>query len=102
MNVQSLLDQLLSSGQSMLSGTPGNPAQTAAPGASKYANFGTGMLAGGGAGTAAWRKRVCKFGGKALGYGSAAALGALANKLNLPADLKTHLENEAKQALAAA
>jgi uncharacterized membrane protein YebE (DUF533 family) len=27
---------------------------------------------------------------------------APANKLNLPADLKTHLENEAQQALAAA
>ena len=31
-----------------------------------------------------------------------AYLDALANKLNLPADPKTHLENEAKQALAAA
>jgi len=31
-----------------------------------------------------------------------AYLDAPANKLNLPADLKPHLENEAKQALAAA
>jgi uncharacterized membrane protein YebE (DUF533 family) len=31
-----------------------------------------------------------------------AYLDALANKPNLPADLKTHLENEPKQALAAA
>lgn len=78
MNVQSLLDQLLSSGQSMLSGTPGNPAQPAAPGVSKYANFGTGMLAGGALGLLLGDKRLRKFGGKALGYGGAAALGALA------------------------
>jgi hypothetical protein len=71
MNVQSLLDQLLSSGQSMLSGIPGNPDQPAAPGASKYANFATRMLTGG-----------------VLGL--------------LPGGLKTHLENQARQALAAA
>ncbi|MFZ0106028.1 MAG: tellurite resistance TerB family protein [Thiobacillus sp.] len=78
MNVQSLLDQLLSSGQSMLSGTPGNPSQAAAPGVSKHANFGTGMVAGGVLGLLLGDKRVRKFGGKALGYGGAAALGALA------------------------
>ncbi len=179
MNMQSLLDQLLRSGQSMLSGTPGNPAQPAAPGKPGYANFGTGMLAGGALGLLLGDKRLRKFGGKALTYGGAAALDALAfraysngqqqrptmptatpatpalrswidqkvsrpldpadvaaaansmevasemylvsmlavdaesfmerayldalaNKLNLPTDLKTHLENEARQALAAA
>ncbi len=66
MNVQSLLDQLLSSGQSIVSGTSGNPAQPAAPGTSKYANFGTGMLAGGVLGLLLGDKRVRKFGGKAL------------------------------------
>ncbi len=74
MNAQSLLDQLLSAGQSVLSNTPGNPA----PGKPGYANFGTGMLAGGVLGLLLGDKRVRKFGGKALTYGGAAALGALA------------------------
>ncbi|OZA21991.1 MAG: hypothetical protein B7X93_13295, partial [Hydrogenophilales bacterium 17-61-9] len=43
-----------------------------------YANFGTGMLAGGVLGLLLGDKRVRKFGGKALAYGGAAALGALA------------------------
>ncbi|MDT3705971.1 MAG: tellurite resistance TerB family protein [Thiobacillus sp.] len=81
MNAKNLLDQLLSSGQAMLSETlgsraPANPAQ--APGKPGYANFGTGMLAGGVLGLLLGDKRVRKFGGKALAYGGAAALGALA------------------------
>ncbi len=68
MNIQNLLDQLLGAGQSA--------AQKA--GQSGYANFGTGMLAGGALGLLLGDKRVRKFGGKALTYGGAAALGALA------------------------
>lgn len=75
MNVQSLLDQLLNAGQSALSG---NAAQAGATGKSGYANFGTGMLAGGALGLLLGHKRVRKLGGKALTYGGAAALGALA------------------------
>lgn len=74
MNVNSLLDQLLGAGQSALSNPPGNPAG----GKPGYANFGTGMLAGGVLGLLLGDKRVRKFGGKALTYGGAAALGALA------------------------
>ena len=75
MNAKSLLDQLLSSGQSVLSNTLGNQAPSGKPG---YANFGTGMLAGSVLGLLLGDKRVRKFGGKALTYGGAAALGALA------------------------
>lgn len=79
MNAKSLLDQLLSSGQSVLSNTLGNQAPSgSASGKPGYANFGTGMLAGGVLGLLLGDKRVRKFGGKALGYGGAAALGALA------------------------
>ncbi len=68
MNIQSLLDQLLGAGQSV--------AQKASQ--SGYANFGTGMLAGGALGMLLGDKRLKKYGGKALTYGGAAALGALA------------------------
>lgn len=79
MNAKSLLDQLLSSGQSVLSSTLGNQVPPgSASGKPGYANFGTGMLAGGVLGLLLGDKRVRKFGGKALGYGGAAALGALA------------------------
>ncbi len=76
MNAKNLLDQLLGSGQSLLASLPGN----APPGEGKpgYANFGTGMLAGGVLGLLLGDKRVRKFGGKAAAYGGAAALGALA------------------------
>ncbi|HMA13017.1 MAG TPA: hypothetical protein VKO83_14090, partial [Steroidobacteraceae bacterium] len=53
---------------------PANPAQVS--GKPGYANFGTGMLAGGVLGLLLGDKRVRKFGGKALAYGGAAALGA--------------------------
>jgi uncharacterized membrane protein YebE (DUF533 family) len=76
MNVNSLLDQLLGAGQSALSNTLGG--QAPASGKSGHANFGTGMLAGGVLGLLLGDKRVRKFGGKALAYGGAAALGALA------------------------
>ena len=54
----------------------GNAASSASK--SGYANFGTGILAGGALGLLLGDKRVRKFGGKALTYGGAAALGALA------------------------
>jgi uncharacterized membrane protein YebE (DUF533 family) len=76
MNVNSLLDQLLGAGQSALSNTLGG--QAPAGGKPAHANFGTGMLAGGVLGLLLGDKRVRKFGGKALTYGGAAALGALA------------------------
>lgn len=69
MNLQTLLDQLLGAGA---------PARPAADGKPGYASFGTGMLAGGVLGLLLGDKRVRKFGGKALTYGGAAALGALA------------------------
>lgn len=75
MNAKSLLDQLLSSGQSLLGGSAPQPGAPTKPG---YANFGTGMLTGGALGLLLGDKRVRKFGGKALVYGGAAALGALA------------------------
>lgn len=74
MNAKSLLDQLLGAGQSALSNLPG----TTAGGKPGGAGFGTGMLAGGVLGLLLGDKRVRKFGGKALTYGGAAALGALA------------------------
>ncbi|WP_296750509.1 DUF533 domain-containing protein [Thiobacillus sp.] len=74
MNLNSLLDQLLGAGQS----APSNPPAGQGGGKPGYANFGTGMLAGGVLGLLLGDKRVRKFGGKALTYGGAAALGALA------------------------
>ena len=76
MNAKNLLDQLLGSGQSLLANLPGNT--SAGDGKPGYANFGTGMLAGGVLGLLLGDKRVRKFGGKAAAYGGAAALGALA------------------------
>jgi uncharacterized membrane protein YebE (DUF533 family) len=76
MNAKNLLDQLLGAGQSLLSNLPGNAA--AGEGKPGYANFGTGMLAGGVLGLLLGDKRVRKLGGKAAAYGGAAALGALA------------------------
>ena len=70
-----MLDQLLNAGQSALSGNASQPGTPAKPG---YANFGTGLLAGGALGLLLGDKRMRKFGGKALTYGGTAALGALA------------------------
>ncbi len=72
MNFQSLLDQILGASAAAI---PKRPETDGKPG---YANFGTGMLAGGVLGLLLGDKRVRKFGGKALTYGGAAALGALA------------------------
>ncbi len=72
MNLQSLLDQILGASASAA------PTRSGADGKPGHANFGTGMLAGGVLGLLLGDKRVRKFGGKALTYGGAAALGALA------------------------
>lgn len=75
MNTKNLLDQLLASGQSLLSqasrgSTPG--------GGIKVSDFGKGALAGGALGLLLGNKGIQRMGGGALKYGSAAALGALA------------------------
>jgi len=75
MNTKNLLDQLLASGQSLLSqatqgGSPG--------GGIKVSDFSKGALAGGALGLLLGNKGIQRMGGGALKYGSAAALGALA------------------------
>ncbi|TDU24175.1 uncharacterized membrane protein YebE (DUF533 family) [Panacagrimonas perspica] len=75
MNTKNLLDQLLASGQSLLSqatrgGAPG--------GGIKVSDFSKGALAGGALGLLLGNKGIQRMGGGALKYGSAAALGALA------------------------
>lgn len=78
MNTKGLLDQLLASGQAMF-----NPNQNRAPGAGggiQVNDFSKGALAGGALGLLLGNKSVRKWGGGALGYGGAAALGALAHR----------------------
>ncbi|MES2423761.1 MAG: tellurite resistance TerB family protein [Pseudomonadota bacterium] len=82
MSAQSLLDQLLKSGGSMLgpllkggapSGAAGAPA-----GGEGWGKFAGGAVAGSALGLLLGSKRGRSFGGKALQYGSVAALGAVA------------------------
>lgn len=78
MNAQGMLEQLLKSGLSMIEGkpqAPGAPARDA-----DWGKFGAGAAAGGALGLLLGSKRGRKFGGKALKYGSVAALGVLAYK----------------------
>ena len=77
MNTKNLLDQLLASGQSLLSGATrgGSPVPG---GGLNVGDFGKGALAGGALGLLLGHKGVRRMGGGALKYGSAAALGALA------------------------
>jgi uncharacterized membrane protein YebE (DUF533 family) len=77
MSAQSILDQLLKSGMSLLDnksvragGTPGT--------GSGLGQFGTGIAAGGILGLLLGTKRGRSIGGSALKYGSVAALGAVA------------------------
>lgn len=82
MNAQSMLEQLLKSGMSMLDP---KPAGTAAPGApaqrdAGWGKFGAGAATGGALGLLLGSKRGRRFGGKALKYGSVAALGLVAYK----------------------
>lgn len=79
MNTKGLLDQLLASGQAMLTSGQGRPPGPPVSGGSfQVSDFGKGALAGGALGMLLGHKGVRKMGGGALKYGSAAALGALA------------------------
>ena len=78
MDAKGMLEQLLRSGLSMVEGRPqgqGAPAADAG-----WGKFGAGAAAGGALGLLLGSKRGRKFGGKALKYGSLAALGVLAYK----------------------
>jgi uncharacterized membrane protein YebE (DUF533 family) len=81
MSAQSMLEQLLKSGLSMLEGKPGGPAPAGA-GASRadpgWGKFGAGAVSGGALGLLLGSKGGRRIGGKALKYGSVAALGVMA------------------------
>lgn len=79
MNAQAMLEQLLKSGLSMIEGKSqvGGTPSTADAG---WGKFGAGAATGGAIGLLLGSKRGRKFGGKALKYGSVAALGLLAYK----------------------
>jgi uncharacterized membrane protein YebE (DUF533 family) len=79
MNAQAMLEQLLRSGLSMIEGKPQAPGAPAGADAG-WGKFGAGAAAGGALGLLLGSKRGRKFGGKALKYGSVAALGVLAYK----------------------
>jgi uncharacterized membrane protein YebE (DUF533 family) len=74
-----MLEQLLKSGLSMIEGKPQAGGAPASPDAG-WGKFGAGAAAGGALGLLLGSKRGRKFGGKALKYGSVAALGLLAYK----------------------
>jgi len=78
-NAQAMLEQLLKSGLSMIEGKSqvGGTPSTADAG---WGKFGAGAATGGAIGLLLGSKRGRKFGGKALKYGSVAALGLLAYK----------------------
>jgi uncharacterized membrane protein YebE (DUF533 family) len=78
-NAQAMLEQLLKSGLSMIEGKPQVPG-TSAGGDAGWGKFGAGAATGGAIGLLLGSKRGRKFGGKALKYGSVAALGLLAYK----------------------
>ncbi len=79
MNAQGMLEQLLKSGLSMIEGKPQAPGSPAGADAG-WGKFGAGAAAGGALGLLLGSKRGREFGGKALKYGSVAALGVLAYK----------------------
>ena len=79
MNAQAMLEQLLKSGLSLIEGKPQAGGAPASPDAG-WGKFGAGAAAGGAIGLLLGSKRGRKFGGKALKYGSVAALGLLAYK----------------------
>jgi uncharacterized membrane protein YebE (DUF533 family) len=79
MNAQGMLEQLLKSGLSMIEGKPQAPgARSSSPVA--WGQVGAGAVTGGALGLLLGSKRGRRFGGKALKYGSVAALGLLAYK----------------------
>ena len=79
MNAQAMLEQLLKSGLSMIEGKP-QPGGSPASADAGWGKFGAGAATGGAIGLLLGSKRGRKFGGKALKYGSVAALGLLAYK----------------------
>lgn len=78
MNIQSLLDQLLKSGASAITSATGSVADARRSG--DLAKYGTGAAVGGALGLLLGTRSGRNLGGKALKYGSLAALGALAWK----------------------
>jgi len=85
MNAQGMLEQLLKSGLSMIEGKPHAQTQTPASagrsgGSRDWGQLGAGAAAGGALGLLLGSKRGRRFGGKAIKYGSVAALGLLAYK----------------------
>jgi uncharacterized membrane protein YebE (DUF533 family) len=83
MSAQSMLEQLLKSGLSMMdnkSGGSGAVSSNNRSGDPSWAKFGTGAAAGGVLGLLLGSKRGRSMGGTALKYGSIAALGAVAFK----------------------
>ncbi|WP_213876995.1 tellurite resistance TerB family protein [Pseudomonas sp. dw_358] len=82
MDTRRLLDQLFQSGQQLLQGKPGSPAQSPVTGAlgSLLGGTGGGWLAGGAVGLLLGNRKARKLGGKALAYGGLAALGVMAYK----------------------
>jgi uncharacterized membrane protein YebE (DUF533 family) len=75
MSAQSILDQLLKSGMSMLDNKRSPAGGASSPG---FGQLGTGLAAGGILGLLLGTKRGRSIGGAALKYGSVAALGAVA------------------------
>jgi len=75
MSAQSILDQLLKSGMSLLDSKRGPAGGASSPG---LGQLGTGIAAGGVLGLLLGTKRGRSIGGSALKYGSVAALGAVA------------------------
>ena len=75
MSAQSILDQLLKSGMSMLDS---KRSPTAGASSAGFGQLGTGIAAGGVLGLLLGTKRGRSIGGSALKYGSVAALGAVA------------------------
>jgi len=83
MSAQSMLEQLFKSGMSLLDGkgTGGaGGAASAVKSAMNWGQFGGGAASGGALGLLLGSKRGRSFGGKALQYGSVAALGVMAFK----------------------
>ena len=79
MSAQSMLEQLLQSGLSMLEAKPGDTgAQGAIPPDPGMGKFGKGAIAGGALGLLLGSKGGRRMGGKALQYGGVAALGLMA------------------------
>lgn len=82
MSAQALLEQLLKSGSSMLDPLLKGGATSGAPpqGGDGWGKFAGGAVTGGALGLLLGSKRGRSFGGKALKYGSVAAIGAVAFK----------------------